>query len=278
MDEAAVHLRLRHARAACGEDLDALSRRTAVRVRHLRAIEDGRFDDLPPGIYARAAIRAFAEACGLDPGAVLAGCDARLPRVDDPLDALARKFGVARESGTAEIEHTTVAGETPATWRTLAAASLDALLAGALLTLVVACIAVIGRVPIHSLGPSAAPLALVGVVLAGAYFAWFGGLAGTTFGGVVCHAPRPACDRQPLTLRTIGIGAMSAATADVRGFVSLGVGAARGGVTLAARFRSARRTEPVLWPLRLRGRAPVLWSPANRPVAAPPQPLPRPPG
>src|SRR5262245_61842424 len=95
MDGAVLPERLRRARAACGEELSALASRTGIRLHHLRAIEDGRFGDLPPGIYARSAVRAFAQACRLDPDALLADCDALLPQVDDPIGALARKCGVS---------------------------------------------------------------------------------------------------------------------------------------------------------------------------------------
>src|SRR6185503_5400813 len=95
MDGGALRERLRRARAACGEELSTLSRRTGIRLQHLRAIEDGRFGDLPPGIYARSAVRAFAEACHLDPADVLADCEPFLPRVDDPIGALALRHHCA---------------------------------------------------------------------------------------------------------------------------------------------------------------------------------------
>src|SRR5947207_7039025 len=91
MDGGPLREQLGRARAACGEELSALSRRTGIRLQHLRAIEEGRFADLPPGIYARSTIRAFAGACGLDAAAVLADCEPLLPTVDDPINALARK-------------------------------------------------------------------------------------------------------------------------------------------------------------------------------------------
>ena len=97
VEDGALRERLRRARAACGEELSALSRRTGIRLHHLHAIEDGRFGDLPPGIYARSAVRGFAEACRLDPDALLAECETLLPRVDDPIGALARKCGVAKK-------------------------------------------------------------------------------------------------------------------------------------------------------------------------------------
>ena len=58
--------RLRQARTATGEDLAALGKRIGVRQEHLRAIEDGRFADLPAGIYGRSAVKSFAAAFGFD--------------------------------------------------------------------------------------------------------------------------------------------------------------------------------------------------------------------
>jgi hypothetical protein len=288
MDGGAPHERLRRARAACGEDLSALARRTGIRVQHLRAIEDGRFGDLPPGIYGRSAVRTFAAACGLDPAAVLADCDSQLPRVDDPIDALARKHGIAVPApgrGSAEAasnEHQWVASaddDRAAQWRTFAAAAVDAAFVGALLLLIVASVAALGRVPVGALRPSAAPLALVAVVLGGGYFAWFGGLCGTTLGRMALHAVSRASDREPLTLHAIAVRALSSATDDARAIVALGLRLARRRATPGApRARSAPPLARALSRLRRLDLGPAPWSPASRPGAAPPQPLPPPRG
>src|SRR5262252_459097 len=86
---------LRCARENRGDDLSTLSARTGLRVHHIRAIEEGRFRDLPRGIYARAAIRSYATACGLDPDVVLRDCDPLLPHVEDPIGAFARARGIS---------------------------------------------------------------------------------------------------------------------------------------------------------------------------------------
>src|SRR5947207_12068148 len=99
MASADPHEQLRCARAQRGEDLAALSARTGLRVHHIRAIEEGRLGDLPRGIYGRAAIRSFAAAYALDADAVLADCEVLLPRVEDPIDALARVRGIAPSAG-----------------------------------------------------------------------------------------------------------------------------------------------------------------------------------
>jgi Helix-turn-helix domain len=307
MDEGALHERLRRAREACGEDVSALSRRAGIRAQHLRAIEDGRFGDLPPGIYARSAVRKFADACGLDPVAVLAEIEALLPRVDDPIDALARKCGVPSSSNgvrpsdsaagslsrrfagvlrscgslrsasvpSAEMNPTDERAATEVHCRALAAAAVDAVLVGVLVIAVAALVALVGRVPLGALHESATPFALMGFVLGSTYFVWFGGLCGTTLGDLAVRSPLGADARDPVTLRTIAARALSAATEDARAIVRLGAWMTRPPATPAAPSRSARQPSPWLAPLRLRGRAPVLWLPANPPAGAPTPPLPR---
>src|SRR5438105_1526934 len=94
--------RLRQAREATGCDLSALESRIRVRAAHLRAIEEGRFGDLPAGIYARSAVRALASACGLDPAEVLAACQDQLPSVEEPIRGLARVHGLRSNSAEPE--------------------------------------------------------------------------------------------------------------------------------------------------------------------------------
>src|SRR5262245_34408864 len=99
--------RLRRARAASGEDVAALAKRAGVRAEHLSAIEDGRFGDLPPGIYGRSAVRAFAAAYQLDPAEALADCEALLRPVDDPIAALARLTGLRTPDKPASSDQAT---------------------------------------------------------------------------------------------------------------------------------------------------------------------------
>ena len=56
-------------RAACS--LDEIALVTKVPARHLDALEQGRVDELPRGVYRRAIIRTYATAVGLDPALVL---------------------------------------------------------------------------------------------------------------------------------------------------------------------------------------------------------------
>lgn len=58
---------LKEAREQKGISLDDLQQTTKIQKRYLIAIEEGRFDSLPGIFYARAFIKTYAEAIGLDP-------------------------------------------------------------------------------------------------------------------------------------------------------------------------------------------------------------------
>jgi hypothetical protein len=272
----APHERLSRARAEGAEALDALSRRTGVRVHHLRAIEDGRFMDLPRGIYARAAIKSFAAAYAIDPADILAECDAHLPPLEDPIDALARVHHV-RPPAPAVVPALAVAAEpadpeTPS-WRPFAAAALDALLVGLLLAAVTGGAAAIAGVSVAALRDSAVSLTVVGLVLASAYFAWFGGLVGTTAGALSVGVEIPDhAATAPLTLKAIEARTVGAATREARAIRGAGewIGSR---VFRPGDPRSVQRSGLAPWPLRRRDPLLGPWSSASRPAAAPPPPL-----
>lgn len=88
--------RLRQAREQRGYDLDELARRTRLRVHLLEALEQGRFDALPRGVYARALIRTYASAVGLEPNNAVAEVAPLLPAAEDPIDGIARVRGFER--------------------------------------------------------------------------------------------------------------------------------------------------------------------------------------
>jgi hypothetical protein len=253
MSDVPVSQRLKEARKARREDLPALAQRIGVREDNLRAIEQGRFADLPPGIYGRAAIRAFASAFGFDPGAVLAECESQLTPVAEPINALCRLRGVRQHAATpaaashaitpdAEGPHDT-GGLFPG-WRPLAAAALDACLVVALLLLVVVCAITAMMVPLAALDHSGPMFGLMGLVLGGAYFVWFGGLGGRTVGEQVCRVDARNPQRASMTLGAIGAGALFAATEDARFIQGLGAWAGQ-----VVRHRLSVRTAPHPEPL-----------------------------
>jgi Helix-turn-helix domain len=275
MTGVAPHERLRRARAERGEDVEALSARTGLRPHHVRAIEEARFADLPPGIYGRAAIRTFAAAYALDSEEVLADCEPLLPRLEDPISALARSHGMvsAPTQSPAEPARAAIAATT-LTWRPFGAASLDGAIAGALLLTVSAGTALLARVSLAALSSSGVSLFLVGLVLGSAYYVWLGGLGGTTFGEYAVGPAHRRRDPRPLTLRAIALRTIAAATADARAIHACGQWTGqrlrRGG------GRSAPPPEPSPSPPRLPDREELLtWSMSRRASVPPPRLRPR---
>lgn len=264
---------LRRARVERNEDVAALSARTGLRVHHIRAIEEGRFDALPGGIYARAAIRTFAAAYGLAPDAVLAQCAGRLPDVEDPIDGIARIRGVQPPSVRMAPASLPAAAAVDArgTWRSFAAATVDAFVTGALLLAASAAAALVARVSLARLDASAS-LFFVGLAFGAAGYVWLGGLAGTTVGEYALGRARFPRDPRPLTLHAIGRRTLAAATADARAILLTGMWARRR-LTRGAAARTAPPPAPSPSPPRLPGRAEALtWSMTRR-ASVPPPPL-----
>jgi transcriptional regulator with XRE-family HTH domain len=197
----ALHERLRQARLSRGERLDAIARRTGVRPSCLQAIEAARYEDLPRGIYARSAVKAYAEALGFDVAAALAEVGPLLPTTEDPIDGLARVRGIRRpisqpappqqpERQQRFAQKAAVAPPKPVekpvrtpSWRPAAAAAIDAaIVLGMLTSLIVVTVATF-RIPLHAFGPGAAlAFGTVGMLMAISYFMLFGGIAGETAG------------------------------------------------------------------------------------------------
>jgi len=71
------------AREARGLELRDAERLTCMRLRYLQALEDERFDDLPGKAYARAFLRTYAAALGLDADRFVAEFDEQHP---DPVE------------------------------------------------------------------------------------------------------------------------------------------------------------------------------------------------
>jgi|SRR5688572_8983244 transcriptional regulator with XRE-family HTH domain len=216
-----ISTQLRQIREARGEDLATLARRIGVRQEHLRAIEDGRFADLPRGIYGRAAVRSFANAFGLDGAAVLARCEPLLTPIDEPIAALARARGLRpRPQGPTVADgnaHDDGAIDSPfAGWRHLAAAAVDACVIVTLLLVVVIAALTLLTVPVSALRDAGAAFGIMGLLLAGGYFLCFGGVRGATVGerALSVEPRRPV--GPVVTVRVAMERAMLAATEDAR--------------------------------------------------------------
>ena len=83
-----VRRHLYHARISKHLSLQQLGTRTALSPSVLKNIDEGRFELLPSGVYARSYVRTFAAEVGLDPEATLAQLEHLLPGAPDPLPAL----------------------------------------------------------------------------------------------------------------------------------------------------------------------------------------------
>src|SRR3954469_14520485 len=215
-----VNERLRRARTSRGDDLAELATRIGIREGVLRAIEDGRFDLLPPGIYARAAIRTYSAAVGLDPAEILDECAAALPPVEEPISAMGRLRGIRPAPIEAPVAtRGTVAPPAASArpeWRLAAGSAVDALVIGVLLLTVIAIARLVTAAPVATLGRSGAlAFAVMGEILALSYFAWFG-VSGATAGARVLGIARASHDGAPMTLQSLSRRALRCATDDLR--------------------------------------------------------------
>ena len=221
MTPATLAQQLRLARTAHDKDAVAFSRLIGIRASHVHAIEEGRFSDLPAGIYGRAAVKAYAAACGLDSASVLADAESWLVSMDDPIVGLARLKGLRPQpSAPVEVAVLNAPREvetelSSAAWRPLAAALIDALVVSALLLLVVTAAVAALFVPVSTLDGSSPAFAFMGMLLAAGYFLWFGGVAGATVGERAMHISRARHHPTALTLHAIAAGALQSASEDV---------------------------------------------------------------
>ena len=197
-----INERLRLAREAKGISLPSLESKVGVRQAVLASIESGAFDQLPAGLYGRHAVRAYATAVGIDADAVLAEIGGLLPRLEDPLDGLARVRGYARrprETITADGRNQPApfVSQEPEPervragldWRPCAASAIDgAVLVGVLVALV-QLTAVAAGTPVTDLIAVAFPAwAFMALLIASIYFVLLGGVRNATLGAAAVGA------------------------------------------------------------------------------------------
>jgi transcriptional regulator with XRE-family HTH domain len=180
--------RLRQAREEQGFDLEALAHRTRLRTHLLEAVEQGRLDALPRGVYGRAVVRAYAEAVGIDPNRVITEVASMLPEPEDPLDGLARVRGFdrPRQAPPSEAPADTVV---PPAWspapvvRAAVVAAIDTTVLLALVAIITAASAALCGVTVPALIEMGAPAILAQALFVGAlYFVLMGGIGGATLG------------------------------------------------------------------------------------------------
>jgi hypothetical protein len=84
---------LRRARVARGLTIEDVAAQTRISPRLVTLLDDGRFDELPGGLYARSYVKAFAAATGIDAEAAVARVERLLPGVPDPVSAIRGAIG-----------------------------------------------------------------------------------------------------------------------------------------------------------------------------------------
>jgi uncharacterized RDD family membrane protein YckC len=242
MAASSVYERLRQSRIARGEDLASIAERAGVREALLHAIEEGRFADLPRGIYGRAAIRSFAAAIGLDAARVLAECEPLLPRIDDPIDALARLRGI--RTTVKNPVPPPAAPVQPVHWRestavwALAAAAIDGGIIMAMLLLLVAATMTFCGAPPSAFRGAAPAFGLMGFLLAACYFVWFAGVACATVGERVMGIQAAAADLASHDLHSVLTRTLRAMLLDVSSIRTLGDSVGRAATDWHARMHS----------------------------------------
>src|SRR5699024_4807211 len=78
-----IGAKLKEARIAKDLSLDSLQETTKIQKRYLVAIEEGKFDILPGKFYARAFIKEYANAVGLDPNELLEEFKEEVPQNEE---------------------------------------------------------------------------------------------------------------------------------------------------------------------------------------------------
>ncbi len=91
---------LHDARVQRGISRHAIASSTRLSPRIVDAIDTGRFNDIPAGLYARSYVRAFAEAVGLDADVALAAVGDRLPAAVELSPALLEQVRPVRQFGS----------------------------------------------------------------------------------------------------------------------------------------------------------------------------------
>lgn len=186
-----LHEQLRLARERRGLSLATIARQWGIRETNLELIEQDRFEDLPTGLYGRAAVRAYATAVGLPGDEVLTEIIARLRTPEDPLDGLARVRGLERqpERTFKEILHVpTPAVRLSSTARAHVANVIDGIVLLILDFVLLELTAAVAGVRTAEILRIAAPwMLMLFLLIAALYFVMLGGILRATVGSRIAH-------------------------------------------------------------------------------------------
>ncbi len=171
--------------------LATIASQWGVREQNLLLIEQGRFEELPTGLYGRTAVRAYATAVGLPADEALVEVIDRLRTLEDPLDGLARVRGLTRqpERTFKEILHVpTPEVSLSSSTRAHVANAVDGLVLLGVDFVLLQLTAAVADVRATEVLRVAAPsmLALFALIAA-LYFVLLGGLARATVGSKIAH-------------------------------------------------------------------------------------------
>ena len=186
-----LHERLKQARERRRISLASIARQWGIREQNLELIERDRFEDLPTGLYGRAAVRAYATVVGLPADEVLREVADRLRSPEDPLDGMARVRGLTRqpERTLKEILHMPATDiNLSTTTRAQVANVIDALFLLVVDFLLLELTALVAGVRSTEVLRAAAPAMIaLFALIAALYFVLLGGLARTTVGTKIAH-------------------------------------------------------------------------------------------
>jgi transcriptional regulator with XRE-family HTH domain len=230
---------LRRARMAQGLSLTEISRRTRIGVGHLRKIEEGDLKGLPSGFYARAFVRAYADAVGVNSELVLGRLASQLPAAETGAaqaeqaalpyadaaaiipDARMQVLKQLLERHDRRIQRdrhvrSPTAGDRTSGPRRFLAAWMDGLLLATIYLSVLEITAFACRETITELvAVSGAELFTVLALITLLYILLMGGIAGRTIGAMLLDVPLMERPRRPLDLQAIARRSVDCVRADV---------------------------------------------------------------
>lgn len=225
---------LRQARIARGLSLTEVSARTRIGIGYLRKIEAGDLRGLPSGFYTRAFVRAYVEAIGENPAAVMAALADELPppaQADTVFGTVDGQENGAADPGPPVADERSRAlqalldryeGEekdpsrAPRVPRRLLASSLDgALLASIYLVVIVVTAAYCGVSVPELMRIAGVAVCTVLALITLLYILLMGGIAGRTIGAMVLDVPLVARSPVPLDLGAIARRMVACVRADV---------------------------------------------------------------
>jgi hypothetical protein len=198
--------------------IDEVVQRTKIPRIYVEMIDRGRLGELPPGIYGRSYVRAFAAAVGVTPEEAVAYCATQLVDVPDPIPAIRE---IARERTPPTVA--ALVGERVREWYAARgsrefrlpgaiyfSAAVDVLFLFMMNAFIVAVAANACHVPVSVLlRVAGAAMAVVCGFTAASYFVLLAGIGGQTLGMRVFRT-RLRSDARPLDLRAIGLRAVEA--------------------------------------------------------------------